>query len=78
MAKVKIYQFWTYDGTNDRRLQSRRWGTLEGIAALKVGVPFMDSGIEVDEEAVRSDIDGLTVRDFDPSPRPQGFQRQVV
>ena len=76
MATVKIYRFAQYDAHADQKRVSRRWGTLEGIAAIKC-IPLMETGTEVDEDVVRSEEPGLTVVDFDPRPRRTGFQTSM-
>jgi hypothetical protein len=73
--KVKIYQFTKYSIQSDGNQKSRRWGTREAIERLG-GDVIEDTEIEVDASAVASDIEGLTVRNFNPRPRTD-FQTQV-
>ena len=75
MSKVKIYQFEGYDVNNDQMKKSRRLGTREAIEIIHCHV-LEETATDVDESAVKSDIPGLTARDFIPHPR-EGFQRSV-
>jgi len=75
LSKVTIYRFRKYNIGSDGYDVSRRWGTREAIEHV-CGEVLEDTAVEVDEAAVATDIEGLTVRGFDPRPRP-GFQTQV-
>jgi hypothetical protein len=75
LGTVKVYRFTVYDITHDENVQSRRWGTREGIKAV-CGVVQEDTETEVDAGFVGGEIEGLTARNFDPHPRT-GFQTHV-
>jgi len=77
MAGVKIYQFRVYDITTDKALVSRRWGTREAIQNTACGEILEATEVLVDEGDVRSDITGLTDRDYKPVPYKLGFQTQA-
>jgi hypothetical protein len=65
MATVKIHRFRLYDINSDSYRMSRRWATRDVIELLGgeiVGSP----AIEVDASAVSSDIEGMTILDYDP------------
>jgi hypothetical protein len=72
-----IYRFSKYDISTDATRRSRRWGTLEAIAAWG-GVPLKETGVEVDAAVLSSEVEGMTAIGFDPHPRERGFQRQVT
>ena len=76
MSKVAVYRFTKYDITTDQFQQSHRMGTRAAIERVG-GEVLEDTAIEVDASAVDTDIDGMTVRNFDPRPRT-GFQSQVT
>ena len=76
MSQVTIYQFTLYDVSNDTVCTSRRWGTKEAIQVIAKGTVLLDTAIQVDESLVKSDIVGMTERDFNPHWN-QGFQRTV-
>jgi hypothetical protein len=67
MAKVTIYRFQLYNSQTDEIVTSRRWGTAEAIKEIAGGHVLKDTAVEVDDSFIRSDIHGLTVRNFDPS-----------
>ena len=71
-----IFRFHKYDITTDGVRISHRWGTRDGIANVG-GTVIEDTGTEVDASLVRSEIPGLTERDFQPNRRT-GFQTQVL
>lgn len=71
-----IYRFTLYDITHDENIRSRRWGTREGIKGVG-GVALEDTSTEVDAGVVGGEVEGLTVRDFDPQSR-KGFQTKVL
>jgi hypothetical protein len=75
LSKVTIYRFRLYDITTDGNRESRRWATREAIERIG-GEVLEDTATEVEASAVATDIDGMTVRGFDPHPRT-GFQRIV-
>jgi len=68
MSKVTIYRFRKYDIQSDGNQISRRWGTREAIERI-CGEVMEETETEVDASAVITDIEGLTVRGFDPHPR---------
>lgn len=76
MAKVTVYRWKKYDISTDEKRVSRRWGTREAIERMG-GEIIADTATEVDESVIQSDIEGLTVRNFNPNPRTD-FQRQVT
>ena len=73
MVRVMIYRFTIYDVMRDEVVQSRRWGTREGIEAI-CGAMLEDTETEVDASVIGKEIDGLTTRAFDPNPRIGIFQ----
>jgi hypothetical protein len=77
MSLVTVYRFEVYDITTDGYTRSQRWGTREAIAAIAGARPLEDTGTEIDEAQLQSDIAGLTVRGFNPHQR-RGFQTQVT
>jgi hypothetical protein len=76
MSKVTIYRFRVYDIGSDGMKTSRRWGTRKAIEQIARGEVLEDTAVEVEADAVESNIPGLTERDFDPD-RCTGFQRVV-
>jgi hypothetical protein len=65
MTKVTIYQYMVLDYFRVEKRKSRRWGTREGIEALKDFAEIIeDTATEVDASAV--DSMGFTTLDFDP------------
>lgn len=75
LSNVTVYRFTVYDIASDDNVRSRRWGTREGIKAVK-GAVMEDTGTEIDARFVGGEVDGLTERGFDPHPRT-GFRTQV-
>lgn len=68
MSNVTIFQFQMLDpDTLDARL-STRWGTRDGINTYTSdqGMVLEQTATEVDEDAVASDLQGLTTRGFIP------------
>lgn len=76
MSKITIYRFRMYDIIHDEQHVSSRWGTREAIEQLG-GEILEDTAMEVEASRVKSEIDGLTERDFNPRPRVQ-LQQQVM
>lgn len=76
MMKVKVYQFECYDITSDQLIRSKRWATTAAIAKIPGAIQIPGSGIEVEDDVVESDIDGMTEIGFHP-PTEGGFQREV-
>jgi hypothetical protein len=64
MSKVTVYQYMVLDAFRVEKRKSRRWGTREGIEALKDFEIIEDTATEVDVSAV--DSIGFTTLDFDP------------
>jgi hypothetical protein len=69
------YQFRKYEIINAENPRSLRWATRQAIECLG-GEVLEDTATEVDPSVLGKEIDGMTVRDFDPHPRT-GFQTQV-
>ncbi len=76
MTKLKVYQFECYDIMSDQFIRSKRWATTAAIAKIPGASQIADSGIEVEEDVVDSDIEGMTEIGFRP-PTEGGFQREV-
>jgi hypothetical protein len=76
LSKVTVYRFRKYSISSDGYQVSRRWATREAIERVR-GEALEDTAIEVEDAAVATDIEGMTVRGFDPRPRI-GFQRAVT
>ncbi len=76
MATVTIYRFTLYDIASDGKQKSRRWATREAIERLH-GEILEDTATEVEASVLKSDIPGMTERDFNPRART-GFQREVT
>jgi hypothetical protein len=76
MAKLRIYQFEVYGIRAEQIVKSKRWGTKEAIVQVAGGRVLEDTGIEVDESVVPSDIHGLTPIGFDPHPRRHRLQNR--
>jgi hypothetical protein len=65
MSTVTVYQYMVLDHFRVERRKARRWGTREGIEALKDFAEILeDTAAEVDVWAV--DSIGFTGLDFDP------------
>ncbi|HTC52235.1 MAG TPA: hypothetical protein VK700_09890 [Steroidobacteraceae bacterium] len=70
-----VYQFQSYDITNDRIVVSKRWATVEAIEHVcgeRIG-----KVVEVDDSLVGAEIPGMTAIGFNPFLRETGFQRTV-
>lgn len=65
MATVKIHRFRLYDINSDTYRLSRRWATRDVIELLG-GQIVASPAVEVDAAAVNSDIEGMTIADYDP------------
>ncbi|OWY35315.1 hypothetical protein [Herbaspirillum aquaticum] len=76
MAKLMVYQFECYDITSDQFIRSRRWATTAAIAMIPGARPLPGFGVEVEEDLVESDIEGMTEIGFNPTAE-QGFQRAM-
>jgi hypothetical protein len=72
MSKVTVYQFTKYDISVDGNRKSRRWATREAIERVG-GDVLEDTATEVEAFAVASDIEGMTVINFDPHRRTTEF-----
>jgi hypothetical protein len=64
MTTVNIHRFRLYDINSDSYRLSRRWATRDVIE--KLGGEIVRSAVEVDASAVSSDIEGMTIVDYDP------------
>lgn len=64
MTTVNIHRFRLYDINTDSYRLSRRWATRDVIE--KLGGEIVRAAVEVDASAVSSDIEGMTVVDYDP------------
>ena len=69
MAKVTVYKFKIYDIANNDHRISRRYGTAEGIQRVR-GEVLEQTAVEVEEALVGEEVEGLTLRDFNPRARP--------
>ncbi|MBG7619366.1 hypothetical protein I5R65_07810 [Herbaspirillum sp. AP02] len=76
MTKVKVYQFECYDIMSDQFIRSKRWATTAAIARIPGATQILESGIEVDERVIESDIEGMTQIGFNPGTA-SGFQREI-
>jgi hypothetical protein len=74
MSTVTIYQFEVYDISIDNITKSKRWGTREAIESIARGRILPETAAEVDEAAVKCDILGFTMRNFQPN-KNSGFRR---
>jgi hypothetical protein len=74
MSTVTIHQFEVYDINIDNLMKSRRWGTREAIESIARGRILPETAAEVDEAAVKFDIPGFTMRNFQPN-KNSGFPR---
>jgi len=76
---VTVYRFRVYDSAADEFRPSRRWGTREAIEDIAHGEVIEESATEVDESVSRSDIPGLTSREFNPNRATGdgGFQTRM-
>ena len=77
MAKVRIYRFKVYDIQHDEAVISKRWGTEKAIKEIACGQVLQETGVEVDDSLIHSDIEGFTERGFDPHRRHGDFQTKV-
>jgi hypothetical protein len=75
MSKVTVYRFEKYDITTDTMRMSQRWATREAITAVH-GKVLEDTAVDVDPDCLKSEIEGMTSRDFDPNAT-KGFPTQV-
>ena len=73
---VTIYRFKKYDIATDEPVLSRRWATTEAIARVN-GTAMKDTATVVDVSVVGSEVEGMTVRGFDPHAQ-HGFQTVVT
>lgn len=63
MSNVKIYQFKVWDTNIDDYKLSRRWGTRDGIKKI-CGKVLEETELEINENVISTEIEGLTVRDL--------------
>jgi hypothetical protein len=59
-----VYRFDAYDIASDEFKKSTRWGAAQGIH--NIGGRQKERGVQVSDDAVGREIDGLTERNFDP------------
>ncbi len=71
--KAQVFEFQMYDIRTDEFQTSSRWATREFVE--KVGARMTGRTASVVAESLSTE--GLTERDFNPNPRPPGFQREV-
>jgi hypothetical protein len=65
MTTVNIHRFSLYDINSDSYRASRRWATRDVIEKLG-GEILSGPSVEVDSSVVASDIEGMTVPEYDP------------
>lgn len=65
MATVTIHRFRLYDINTDAYRVSRRWATRDIIEKIG-GEIIISPSAEVDASIVSSDIEGMTIMDYDP------------
>jgi hypothetical protein len=65
MTTVKIHRFRLYDINSDSYRMSRRWATRDIIERLG-GEIVASPAVEVDAAVVASDIEGMTMPDYNP------------
>lgn len=65
MTTVNIHRFSLYDINADAYRISRRWATRDIIERLG-GEIVPGPSVEVDSSVVSSDIEGMTLPDYDP------------
>jgi len=75
--KVTVHRFRMYDVSADEWRTSRRWGTREGIEAIRGAEVISGTAVQVDPSEVNSGIDGLSRIGFDPHGFRGEFQTQV-
>ena len=75
-TKITVYRFRMYDIRADNWTVSKRMGTRDAIDAVR-GSVLEDTAVDVDEEAIDSDIPGLTETGFNPKPQRKGFQTSM-
>jgi len=75
MSKVTVYRFQKYDIMTDTMQTSQRWATRQAIAEVG-GKVLEDTAVEVDPDCLKSEIEGMTPRDFNPNAT-KDFQTQV-
>lgn len=75
MAKITVFRWHRYDIQNDEMNISRRLATADAIKRWQGEV--IGTGIEIDEEDVGSEVDGMTVRDYRLGG-PAGFQTRTT
>jgi hypothetical protein len=66
-----VFRFKTWDITNDCFQNSMRWATKEAIERVS-GEPVGD-GVEIDDNWLGGEVDGMTRRGFDPHHPRHGF-----
>lgn len=70
---TQVFQFQMYDIRSDEFQTSSRWATKDFID--RIGARMTDASTRVATDSLSQE--GLTERDFEPNPRPAGFQREV-
>lgn len=77
MANVTVYRFEMYDVQTDQMRTSVRWGTLDAIERIR-GHALIRTAIEIDERYLGGELEGMTMRNFNPDSQIEGgFQREV-
>ena len=76
MVQVTVYRWRRYDITTDETTTSRRYATLAAIEEA-CGKPIEGSAIEIDEDHLDPQQDGMTPRDYVPNRRT-GFQTEIT
>jgi hypothetical protein len=73
---VTVFRFESWDVKTDQFIRSSRWATRQRIESLPARI--VGDGVEVPDEVLGREIDGMTDRNFDPHRTTPGeFQRVV-
>jgi hypothetical protein len=65
---VTVYRFRMWDVSRDGFTLSTRWATRERIEAM--GGELVGGGVEINDDLIGGEIEGMTIRGFDPARPP--------
>lgn len=71
-----VYRFRTWEIATDTFRTSQRWATMEAIE--RAGGEPITNGVEIDDNYLGHEVDGMTARGFDPANPPTNEFRSRV
>ena len=64
--KIAVHRFQVWDSVSDTMKTSSRYATIDAIKETAHGVPVPGTEILIDASEVKSDVEGMTVKNYVP------------